>query len=739
MLSAPIRNNSKAIYVVKLVPIASVAGYQKQQKPALCGLFSKSGVMGDFFVSVDIRVKGDRGTTEYQDARALKKIFEMGLSKSAKGEILIISNATLFGQKTQDVDLVVIGKLENYKIKVKSKARTYCDEEKNYIDLEEEFREVYINDFCFAIESKSHSADSVQLDGITLKVKHKGKYHDATNQSQNQRYALVNFLEDRLGFSPQICNFIWLTNVSADSIKALVGNTPNASDKHNYLPSNFGLIWLFQLACVQKAPINYKYSNSDKLKPYSSFNCLQKKRRFDFGEIEKVFNLFEEVKQGMGDLTRKKIEYITRITLKDQVYAQAIGKKLVVISGRAGTGKTIRLLNIACDLAVNNRERCLILTFNHALVGDIKRMLALAGIPDGIDDYSVNISTLHSFFYQILCGFEVGTTEMPNGNVYIEGYLKGDNYEKLLQELYEYVDHELIGEAELQSLMRSRHQQIAWDYVFVDEAQDWKEIERDLIYFIFGKERVIIADGIDQLIRSQRNCNWTHGLSRNIDFHNTHVKMGLRQKRALVDFVNQVAGRLGVSWSSEPKDDLYGGKIIIKIGDYTKDLHDSEFKLCRQYGNSAYEMMFLVPPSLVNRSGKQSAFSKTNKFTEKGIQIWDGTDKDRRSEYSVDLDRHRLLQYESCRGLEGWTVVCLELDEFIRCKIETFEEEEEIGQLALDTFEEKRERFVNLWTLIPLTRAIDTLVITIKNPESEIAQILKEIHLRNPDNIEWIE
>ena len=99
---------------------------------------------------------------------------------------------------------------------------------------------------------------------------------------------------------------------------------------------------------------------------------------------------------------------------------------------------------------------------------------------------------------------------------------------------------------------------------------------------------------------------------------------------------------------------------------------------------------------------------------------------------------HELLQYESCRGLEGWTVVCLELDEFMRYKFETFEEVD-TGELALETFEEKRERFVNLWTLIPLTRAIDTLIITIKNPASKIAKVLNEIYLKNPDNIEWIE
>jgi len=38
-----------------------------------------------------------------------------------------------------------------------------------------------------------------------------------------------------------------------------------------------------------------------------------------------------------------------------------------------------------------------------------------------------------------------------------------------------------------------------------------------------------------------------------------------------------------------------------------------------------------------------------------------------------------------------------------------------------------------------MTRAIDTLVITIKNKDSYIAKIMRELHEENPDYIEWIE
>ncbi len=718
-------------------------------------------------MSVKIKIKGNQETNEYKDAIVLKEIFENEFrNKQINGEILIISNATLFGQDTKEVDLIVVGKFEKYSIQIKTKVKfpndvnfniqipknitdeekqkEFYNQEKERLLNEQEERLLFIKDFCFVIEIKRHRAEDIKLDGLTMLVKYKDKFHDVTTQSENQKYALSNYFKDRINFSPYICNFIWFRNISSNSIKELLGNNPDILDQHNYLPNRFGLRWLFQLACIQSIPFNPTDYNKKELKKYCIFNSLRKKQEYDFGEIEQIFDLFTKVKQGFGDLTRQKIERITKDILKDQKYAQAIGEKLVIIAGRAGTGKTVKLLNIACDLAVNQGGRCLILTYNHALASDIKRTLALAEIPDDIDNYSVSISTLHKFFYEILCGFEIGTRRGPKGKIFIDDYIS--RYTELLEELYAYVENELIGEKELQELMKSRHHQVAWDYILIDEAQDWNDIEKKLIFFLFGKENVIIADGVDQLIRTQKKCNWTRGLRKDFDFRKTTEKKGLRQKIELVNFVNKIAESLNVYWDLEPKEDLYGGKIIIKIGDYTKDLHDREFDICKKQGNSAYEMMFLVPPSLVTRIKTNDkfgnpieirSFEKTEEFEKIGINIWDGTKTDLRTEYPTDLEKHKLLQYESCRGLEGWTVVCMELDEFMRYKFETFEEED-TGELALETFDEKRNRFVNLWTLIPLTRAIDTLIITIKNKESKIAKVLYEIYLRNPDNIEWI-
>ena len=426
-------------------------------------------------MAVRINIKGNRETPEHKDALVLKEIFESEFRNGqVNGEILILCNATLFGQTTKDIDLIAIGKFEKYRQRIKSKSKSPDG------DLEQQMRTVFINDFCFVFETKRHRATDVRLDGLTLSVKYNNKRSDVTTQSENQKYSLTNFFKDRINFSPYVCNFIWLRNVSWESIKGILGNNTNIYDKHNYLPNTFSVSFLMQLACVQSTPWTSKDHKTGNLKEYSAFNCLRRNQEIDLDEIDRIFDLFKKVKDGSGELTRKKIAKITSQILNEQQYAKAIGEKLVVISGRAGTGKTIKLLSIACDLATQQGARSLILTYNHSLVSDIKRTLALAEIPDGIDDYTVNISTLHKFFYELVVGFEIGESvkESKNNKKYILGFV--EDYENHLETLKEYLDLNLIGEKEISELMKTRHEQVGWDYILIDEAQDWSELEKSI-------------------------------------------------------------------------------------------------------------------------------------------------------------------------------------------------------------------------------------------------------------------
>ena len=100
-------------------------------------------------MGVTIKIKGKQDSNEYKDAIVLKEIFEEELRKSpnTNGEILILSNVTLFGQETKDVDIIVIGKFDKFSMNIKTKSKTPKNE------CPQENRNLFINDFCIKIET----------------------------------------------------------------------------------------------------------------------------------------------------------------------------------------------------------------------------------------------------------------------------------------------------------------------------------------------------------------------------------------------------------------------------------------------------------------------------------------------------------------------------------------------------------------------------------------------------------
>jgi len=123
-------------------------------------------------VKVRIKTSGEN-SSESKAAVLLKDRLEKELSpayKHASGEILIISNVTLFGQQTKDIDLIVIGKLQNFKPKITSIAK-----DKNKIQLPVCKREAYVNSFCYVIDVKDHSYTGVKKDGLNLLVRYNEK------------------------------------------------------------------------------------------------------------------------------------------------------------------------------------------------------------------------------------------------------------------------------------------------------------------------------------------------------------------------------------------------------------------------------------------------------------------------------------------------------------------------------------------------------------------------------------
>ena len=78
--------------------------------------------------------------------------------------------------------------------------------------------------------------------------------------------------------------------------------------------------------------------------------------------------------------------------------------------------------------------------------------------------------------------------------------------------------------------------------------------------------------------------------------------------------------------------------------------------------------------------------------------------------------------------------MCADFDELIKYKLNTYKSSDD--ELGFDP-EIAKKRNVFLWSLMPLTRPIDTLIITLSDAESEVGKMLKTLADKYPDFIEW--
>jgi hypothetical protein len=110
---------------------------------------------------------------------------------------------------------------------------------------------------------------------------------------------------------------------------------------------------------------------------------------------------------------------------------------------------------------------------------------------------------------------------------------------------------------------------------------------------------------------------------------------------------------------------------------------------------------------------------------------------DVREYFPTDRDALRIVQFDSCRGLEGWTVINYAIDEFWDYKYRQWlAAPQEPGNL-FDTPEEQAGAFASRWAMIPLSRAMDTLVINVSPRPGIIRDALEKVHRDRADFVEW--
>jgi len=647
-----------------------------------------------------IRAYGDgKGDEEFVHAMDLRAML-MGdrFLEVDRPEISIISSVQCHGRAVEDIDIVLFGSI--------SKDDTYAGSRiapvlKN------------IRNFVVVVEVKRHQITGLKFEGTRLKVKRTD--HDITGQNRSQMFSLLDFLREHDiiddDSEPWVSNMVYLPNVSKDAMYQM-GHVMDL-DGLNVLFKDSDIEDLFRIITMRRPPGRGGRGRAYQAMDQNDFDMvLPRMRKLLTDRIEYT------------ELDRKRMENLVRMAVKDQLYVKKLGKQLLRVQGRGGTGKTYRLLQYAFNFYhKDNDRRIMILTYNRALVADIKRLLAIMRRRKGLDE-NIQIRTIHSFIGSLMKAADVAPESGP-----LYGPPYDDGKRRLLEALKDTAHRDRI--------LRDKWD-LKWDHIMVDEAQDTPDDERDILIGTYGHRKLIIADGYDQLIRSDERCEWRETEEIKKNSQTITLRRSLRQASGLNRVVDSMAQELGVhDWDIDENDILHGGKVIVLMAPYTQEFHERILGLNKEAGNENVDLLFCVPPRYKDKDTGHSFLYE--RFTDWGYLVWDGVHTGtRRSSYPTSVDQLRVVQYESCRGLEGWMSINVGFDKFLDAKFKEARTRSFPDGGLLSSREDLMKEFVSRWAMIPLTRAIHTLVLHIEDPKDDIVNMLERVSKRNEDMFEWI-
>ena len=192
-----------------------------------------------------------------------------------------------------------------------------------------------------------------------------------------------------------------------------------------------------------------------------------------------------------------------------------------------------------------------------------------------------------------------------------------------------------------------------------------------------------------------------------------NLEQSFRQKMNLCFFINDFSKEVDFNRRIEINKDLNGGNVLVFTRPFSALDYNNQLKYCvTECKNATYDLLFLV-----NNNDEL-----LNTLNSNSIPFHDGTNKKFKGKYPSNVEASRLYNYRSCRGLEGWIVIANNLDQFIEFEYNIITEAKQ--GLSL---EETRQEHIANWLYMIFSRAIDRLIITLKNPNTTYAKIILKI------------
>jgi hypothetical protein len=649
-----------------------------------------------------IDIIGTEGTSEYATALMIKNALIAlwpGIEKTpAEEELIHIAAAVkISGYPVADIDVVVAGKFGPARKFVPKKVLR----DKNGARVT---GAISVSSIVAALEVKDHDPSKTRITGDAVEVRYgragASGWKNATEQNIKQVHSLCAYFADH-DASVFVNRLLVMRGFSKPPCAGAIGNAFSGAD--------------FLTGLLETSPVPAS------LKLQATINSSQ---------LANVLSapIFQVLKP--TSLDRGKMDRIAARSAELDPYLDLLGTKMLRFRGRGGTGKTVMLLQLAWRAFSDLGRRSLLLTYNHALASDIKRLMALMGIPADDPDGGVTVRTVMSFVYAWLS--RLGLIDPLSD-------WDDDKYQTLCADALVMLREGAISKNDIARLKSEDPDSFDFDHLIIDEAQDWPRAEIEFLKQVYGPEHLCLADGVDQLIRGKQ-ANWDDNVPE-ASRRTIPLNTCLRMKAGLSLFMNAVADEANLNWRVQPNPHAGGGRVFVVLGPMLGQkalirelLLDSE-----KAGNSPIDNLFCVPPTdvVTGQDAKRSS-RLAGILKQWGYEIWDGTNERLRKDFPRNPNSLRLVQYASCRGLEGWTVFLDGLDTAWKSQKEVSARQinTQLPGVVSDPDSVRKEAW--RFCLMPLSRPIDTLVIGISDPESELGKTILKVAAQLPDIVEVV-
>ncbi|MGF9566945.1 RNA helicase [Neorhizobium sp. BT27B] len=655
-----------------------------------------------------IEIVGVLDGQEYEAAVHIRRLLLNvwpDLAQSRRDNVKIFVGFKMYGQSVEDLDLVVIGHFHE--------PREFAVEYKFFPRDGDPFvpRQGWVKNFGLLIEVKSHDAGGVHFDGKVASVRYMrngtGKWECVTEKNRAQMFEFKKYLARQGLDRIHVQDLILFTGLRERDLP---------ERPHNCLANDASFERLLNIL----GQISRPHRNGNRVTlSFGADDAFQALLGGKFG----VFDVVEPT-----PLDRRRMDLIAKKAVPDD-WMDDLGRRQIILRGRGGVGKTVHLLQMAYRSFDSRQQRSLLLTFNKALVADLRRTMALLGVPRSVENGGIAVETGHGFFGKLMLSLGVISD--------FDGFL--EDFDRHKQTTLQYLETGTIDEDDIASLLQKNPTEFDWDLIFVDEAQDWPQDEITILKMVFGTERLTVSDGVDQFVRDDI-ADWTSGIAKGGVQPRRLIK-SMRMKSNVAIFAGDMAAALGLEdWDVVPNQDAVGGRVIVVEGDLSSRpnmLHGLAAEAL-SLGNYPVDMLACIPPSMARAASEDGLCAPASHYVNSGGRVWDGTTRDVRQHFPTHRDELRFVQYDSCRGLEAWTSINYGLDQLWDYKFnQGMASDRDRDDLLLGR-EETAKLHAARWIMIPLTRAMDTIVINIGASPSPLKSALKSVRERRQDFVQWI-